>query len=310
MAAVEESSLVVPGCGRQHDSRKETMPAFSFGTAAREAGWVGPARPKVFISHKHEKHKGIMASPGPAYSVPSTVGEGPKFGFGTDEQRKHPKAKYPDSSVDLMCATVDTQPVKYHGTKSVHFGTESKGNSKNAEIIRTHPSALLGMESPGALAYNPDGSKIEEEAPQYSFGPKRAPLGEKQTPRFKAPAIATPRQIGPGSHNQPAGLGEQCHSARKTAPSYSFGGEARDRSSSVHRDVLDAAPTFSSLGKSVISNIKSTPRCGFGKATRDQVAKTHLASTDADRGPAAFLPKQNFHLDLPPAGKLLPKPGM
>merc|ERR1712032_1128263 len=241
------------------------------------------------------------------------ISDGPKFSFGSDEQRKHNKSKYPDTSVDLTCSTVDSQQVKYDNPKGVHFGTESRSNPKNAEVVRVHPTAALGTCSPIALDYIPDDTLISKGKPEYTFGPRSARIGEKATPRLTVPKTGTPRYVGPGSHSVPPGLGKQPVSARKSSPAWSFGGQKQNgtpRTSELSMQLLDPAPDLSSLGRQVVSNQKSSPQCGFGTSTRDHQARTFLATTDEDKGAAAVLPKQRLHLDLPKMGKLPPKPGM
>lgn len=305
--------------GRQHDSKKETMPAYSMGTGSRAA-----ATNKVFLSKAHIARANPGVSPGPHYDPNELFGDAPMFGFGTDEQRKPMAvAKYPDSSVDMTCATVDSQPFKYKSTKSVNFGTEAKGTYKNAETIRVHPGLALGMNSPCALEYYAEKAepKVAKSNPRYSFGPK--PSGDKKdkaadkgpvkvVPRMKLNPTATPRHVGPGSHNQPASLGNQPNSARSSAPSYSFGGSPRLPESRSTGPIVDASPRLSSLGRQVVSNHKTSGTCTFGEATRDGVARSQLVMTTADRGPAAMLPKPNHHFDLPkmPVGRLPAKPGM
>lgn len=293
----KDDSFMVSSLGRQCDSKKETMPVYSMGTGNRDT-----CRLKVYHGPKHEKKKGGLVSPGPVYSVPSTVGDAPRFGFGSEEQRKHSKAKYPDSSVDLTCSVVDSQVVKFHGTKGVHFGTESRLNSKNAEIVRVHPASALGMESPGALEYSPEETLTTKVPPEYSFGPKVQGdiSGAKIKGRLTLPLTSTPRHVGPGSHMQPSGLGSQPCSARGSAPSWGFG--SSERSSSVRKDqkhLIDTCADFSSLGQQVVSSARSAPKFGFGTSTREHTARTQIITTALDKGPIAQLPAQKFHLDLP-----------
>lgn len=296
----------MPAIGRQQDSAKPSMPAFSFGTGSRDV-----ARVKVFLSAKHEKHKSVINSPGPVYNVHSTVGETAAFSFGSDNQRKHDKAKYPDSSVDLTGATVDSQRVKYPTTPRVHFGTESRMNAKNAEIYRVHPGLGLGTESPGALEYSPDESKITAVAASYSFGPKGGIEGNaKPTTRLTLPLTSTPRHVGPGSHMQPAAVGEQPCSARPSAPAWGFGSSDRSSLGKAPTSLLDNDPHFSSLGKQVVSSARSAPQCGFGTSTREHSARTQLFISAADAGPVARMEKQRFHCELPPPQKHITRPGL
>lgn len=308
MAAIVEDSFTVTSLGRQNDSKKETMPVYSIGTASRDV-----CRLKVYHSAEHEKKKGGLTSPGPVYAIPSTVGDAPRFGFGSEEQRKHSRAKYPDSSVDLTCSVVDSQVVKFHTTKGVHFGTESRLNSRNAEIIRVHPASALGMESPGALEYSPEEHFTMKMPPEYSFGPKKdAKSGEdnKKTTRMNLPLTSTPRHVGPGSHMQPSAMGAQPCSARGSAPSWGFG--SSQRSSSLRKDqkhLIDTTADFSSLGQQVVSSARSAPKFGFGTSTRDHVARTQIIKTDLDLGPTARLPPPKFHMDLPKPERPIPRHG-
>lgn len=304
--ALATDSFDTQAIGRQSNSRKETMPAYSFGTGSRDVATM-----KVYISAKHQKSKGTMNSPGPVYSQNTTVGAGPQFGFGTDEQRKHSKAKYPDSSVDLTCASVDTQAVKFHATKAVHFGTESRMSCANAEVVRVHPGIMFGQESPGALEYNPNEQTIIKKTAEYSFGPGAGPQTTgKIVPRITLPLTGTPRTVGPGSNTVQPALGEQANSARKSAPAWGMGNPSRREGQGQTAALLDTSANLSSIGKQVVSSARSAPQCGFGSATRDHVARTALITTQADRGPAAAMPKPNFHLDLPPPSKNISKPGM
>lgn len=291
--------------GRQHDSKRETMPAYSFGTGSREA-----ASNKVFISPRHAKTKPGV-SPGPAYSIPTTVGASSKFSFGADEQRKHAKAQYPDTSVDLTCSMVDSQQVKFKSTPGVHFGTESRACTKNGELIRVNPPIALGLEAPGALEYYPERAEpnIKKMPPEYSFGPKihkdpkkkPDPKKDQQKPTMRLTMLATgvPRHVGPGSHDLAEALGQQPQSARSTAPSYSFGSSPRLEELKKCGQVFECSPDLSSLGKQVVSTHKTMPKCTFGDATRDKVARSQLVTTTADRGPAAVMPKPHFHCELP-----------
>jgi len=325
MTALMQDSFDVPALGRQNNSKKETMPAYSFGTGSRDV-----ARTKIYISPRHEKSKVVVNSPGPVYSTVSTVGETAKYGFGTEVQRVHGKAKYPDSSVDLTCAEVDSQKVKFHGTKGVHFGTEVKMSKKNAEIIRVNPTAAFGTESPGmkmtapVTEFTPRGEKervqreklergelqVTQRKPEYSFGASSGPGGAGKTTRINLPLTGTPRHVGPGSHKAPGGLGQQPHSARSTAPAWSFGQGQRHNESEEQGPIYDANPEISSLGKQVVSNAATAPMCGFGTSTRAHKAKTHMLISDADKGPSAFMAKPNFHFDLPKFSKTPCKAGL
>jgi len=308
----QEDSFDVSGIGRQHSSRKDTMPAYSFGTADRDQG-----AKKVYISAKAEKLKPHLQSPGPIYDLPTSLG-GVFSGFGADVKLKSTKAKYPDSSVDITCACPDNQVNKFHSPRGIHFGTESRNHSKNAITLRTHPQAALGSCSPGHLDL-PFEVKDEIAAPslpKYSFGPKEVKLGGSCN-RALSNSISTPRYTGPGSHKMPKALGSQPLSGRRTAPGWSFPGEKREPRSGSRgpQAQLDHDPPKSAFGKQVHSRARSAPSCGFGTSTRDHQARTHLVQLAADRGPAACMPSPRFNhprasVESRPERKPLPRAGV
>jgi hypothetical protein len=305
----DKNALKLASIGKQLDSSKPTMPSFSFGTGQRDV-----ARNKIFISKKHEGKKATMNSPGPIYNVKSTLGPGevPCHRFGT-EVRHYVTQKYPDSSVDINCAIVDAQKLKFSETPRVMFGLESRSNAKNAEVLRAHPGAAYGTESPGALHYSPEEKLLLKNEPKYSFGPKKdfkevkgkEAKETKIVARLQLPLTSVPRHVGPGSHAQPAGIGTQPQSARGTAPSWKFGtGGLGDRVASgkggeeIQLD-LETHDIRSSLGTQHVSSARNQPRARFGTETRDMRERTHLVRTRLDQGPSAFMEKLTFHHDLP-----------
>lgn len=290
----QEHSFDVPSMGQQSNSQKDTAPGYSFGSCSRDR-----QHHKVFLSEGHEQRKATMASPGPVYSIPSAVGEGPKFGFGSASQRQHGKAMYPDTSVDCTGATVDSQVNKFHSAKGVHFGTEAKDSLKNSVHIRVHPQANMGLQSPGPFSYNPkekDVTKATE--PRYSLGAKT---------KILATQAQTPRNVGPGHYATPRGMGPQPQSARRSMPSYGFGKEARMPPLKKSDAVLDPNPELSSLGRQLVSGQKSAPLYGFGTATREHKSKTFLVQTPLDHGPKADYPTPRLHHPSLPTEKHMTK---
>eukprot|EP00435_Cladocopium_sp_Y103_P006756 s2046_g2.t1 len=105
---------------------------------------------------------------------------------------------YPDSSVDLTCATVDSQKVKFPGSAQACFGTEMRMGIKNAEILVTNPNLMLGMESPGAAEYSPSQEAVRRQHPKYSFADNVQERVQTAKPvtRLTLPATGTPRRGG------------------------------------------------------------------------------------------------------------------
>jgi len=291
MTTLLPDSFHVASVGAQADSTRPSFPAHSFGTGARET-----ARLKVFLSNKLEKSKVGQNSPGPVYNVPSTVGASKSHAFANEPARKHPTAKYPDSSVDLTCAEVDTQKVKFARTPGVHFGSEDRSSLKNAELIRTNAELAMGLESPGALEYRP--KEVAKSVPAYSFAPADM-THRKPESRAQLLQSATPRHVGPGSHKAPAAMGNQPMSPRPSAPAWTMSGRSpRDNRQTELLSIEDKV--FSSIGKQVLSTIASPPGVGVAKSTRDQAARTALFVSDAE---------PNFSVDLPATSRVS-RPGL
>jgi hypothetical protein len=279
--------------GRQHVSQRESSPCYSFGTGTRKD------KGKTYIGKEHAKKQTTLAvSPGPAYAVPNTTGQGPRHVFGTEERRTNPRVQYPDSSVDLMGATVDSQIVKFSTTTVVNFGTEARMNTKNGEVVRSNPAIMKGVESPAAFEHTPLDTHVAKRTPEYTFGPPGGTDGKKVPPIRNMPA-ATPRTLGPGSHRLPGGLGAQTESSARSAPSWGFGTSSRLSARRDYPQLLDLSPDLSSIGRQVVSKAKTSPSAPFGKSTRDQSARVQQAFTHLDKGPAGDMPPVRHPLNVP-----------
>lgn len=292
MSLMAEHSFDVPALGKQASSQKYSASAFSFGSCSRERAG------KVWISEKHELAKGKGEGPGPVYHVPGSTGLGPRFGFGTASQRTNWKTKYPDSSVDLTGASVDSQSVKFPGTRTTLFGTDSKDNMKNAVILKNHPQANFGIFSPGPCAYMPmETDVISKASPRISFGAKTKILSAESQ---------TPRNIGPGSYPPTESIGKQAQSKKRSIAAWSFAQEKRMPPLKPGDTVVDPSPNLSSFGKQVTSKSSSGPGYGFGTSTRDHKAKTFLVMSPNDRGPvSSWAPPHMVHPKLPIERELL-----
>lgn len=290
--SLAESSFDVPALGKQASSQKFTAAAYSFGSCSRER------QGKVWISEKHELAKGKGEGPGPVYNIPSSTGQGPRFGFGTSQRTHGRGSRYPDSSVDLTAASVDSQTVKFPSTRASIFGTDSKDNMKNAMILKAHPQCNFGIFSPGPCAYMPmDTDVISKASPRISFGAKTKILSSE---------TQTPRNIGPGSYPPSESLGKQALSKRRSIAAWSFAQEKRMPPLKPGDTVVDPSPNLSSFGKQVTSKASSSPGYGFGTSTREHKAKTFLVQTNTDRGPvSSWDPPQMIHPKLPIERELL-----
>lgn len=248
-----------------------------------------------------------MCSPGPIYNVPSTVGESDSYTFGAAGKSKETEAKYPDASLDLMQAEVDSQKMRYPSVPRVRFGTEQRMCQKNGEIIDIHPGLVLGKDAPGSMEYTPRDEYAAPCPPKFSIGPASARLGEKHPPRIPMPYSATPRHTGPGSHPTESAFGTQPRSTRSSARASSFGSERRMPANDRSTGMLVAPSDLSSLGRQVLSSARTAASSSFGTATRDQIDRTVRNQMHMDKGPVANMPKPRFHLDLPKAERMTPR---
>jgi len=274
--------------GPQASSQRPTAPGYSFGSSSREA------EARVFISKAHEQLKPSVHSPGPVYKLPSQLGVGKGFSFGSSKQRHQRRAPYPDSSIDLIEATVDSQTVKFDTPKGYLFGTESKGCMLNATILQTHPQVNYGLLSPGPVAYTPNEMCIARNPEQYSIASKHTG-GELQA--------QTPANVGPGRYKHQAAIGTQISSVKKSLASWTMGKAKRFPESRTEPTAVEVPlnlPGVNAMGTQVKSRKATAAAFGFGTSTRDHKAKTFLVQTPLDKGPANFLPKPNLrHPKLP-----------
>jgi hypothetical protein len=215
------------------------------------------------------------------------TGSGPKHSFGTSPQRVEIRAQYPDSSVDLIEGSLDTQATKFGHPKTFLFGTEARDCNKNAMILKHNPQANFGLISPGPVAYHPNFPATEKCPEAYTMSTKTPILGSQPQ---------TPRNVGPGKYTM-EGIKE---STRKTVPSWGFGKSKRFPDTEQDKSILSVCPPLDALGKQVSSRAKSSPRYGFGTATRDKKAKTFLVQLPEDKGPAQAMGHMRMkHPELP-----------
>merc|ERR1719281_1965013 len=130
-------------------------------------------------------------------------------------------------------------------------------------FLKHNPQANFGLISPGPVAYHPNFPATEKCAEAYTMSSKTMILGS--TPQ-------TPRNVGPGKYT----LDGVKESTRKQVPSWGFSKQKRFPDMEKDLSILSVCPPLNSLGKQVSSRTKSSPRYGFGTATRDKKAKTFL----------------------------------
>jgi hypothetical protein len=186
------------------------------------------------------------------------------------------RAQYPDSSVDLIEGSVDSQKYKFPASKRFLFGSESKNCNKNAVVLKHHPQAMLGILSPGPQAYNPKKGVAEKSTECYTISEKTPILGSQPQ---------TPRTVGPGKYTPEATI--DFDSTRKRFAGFAFGRQRRFPEPEPDRTTLAISPRLTSMGEQLSSKKSTSPRYGFGSATREAKSKTFLAQVPEDKGPAS-----------------------
>lgn len=229
-------------------------------------------------------------SPGPVYTIPDTMGSASTSVFGTGPQRSSNAYPYPPSSVDLTLATgADPADLRFHSARGTVFGTEARGESRNAELLRCSPETGYGKFGPG-FVYNPNDRPAR---------PKSAPAYSIRT-RTQAGAVRpqTPNRVGPNSYRQAGSIGPQTDSRKKTAPRSTFGRADRfGKTKQAEGDVaMQTAPVMSCFGRQNVAGYRSQPSVGFGTATRSNRDRTSAVMGNKDGGPVAnMLPPRMPH---------------
>jgi len=269
-----------------------------------------------FISEEHARAGALCREgPGPVYDLPSTLGNGPKVAFSKGVQRVYGKdhhfnSKYNAPSVDCIEAEIDSQPFKYENPKTSLFGTESKGQLKNATILKSHSAALVGRISPGPANYGPAGGP--------DVGPTRKQLTFAVRMGAKTKAVGslisqTPAEVGPGLYpRKDVAIGQQSLSQRRTQACNQFGkapkfGKSKDARG---QPIIELDVATSAFGKQVDGRKKSEPGFGFGTSTRDNARRMQRCMTNADAGPKSNMP--TLHLSHPtlPSEKTVMRSGI
>ena len=252
--------------GTQFSSLKSSSLSIGFGKATRSD------REKIHLSREHDKTTPNLESPGPIYSVHASSAQGPAHKFGTGPQRYRTSLKSTPSSNDLLGSLPDDQCIKFRKMPQVLFGTDSRDKIKNAVILRDHPQASYGMESPGPLGYVlPD--LTGKGAPAISMALKV---------RIPEAQIQTPVTVGPGSYPIATTCGgSQFNSSIPNQPVFSFGKAAqrvnppRLKRSESQPIVADAFLEVS-IGTQPESRRATLPRPVIGNQSRDHWTKQAL----------------------------------
>lgn len=298
----DKDSFDVKSLGRQFQSKRETAPSFSISKCGRAQ------RDKVFISKEASNSQVNPDTPGAIYEVAvSTLNleTGQRFGKGPQRTFGRWKAKYPDSSVDTLQRTVDTQPFRYKNWLSIKFGTEELGLTNNIELMKAHIVAFQGKDSPGPQYM---ASKVENTS-KYTTFPK-VPFGVKTMvgSMYATSKEAQNNTVGPNSYPPRVSLGKQNLSQNRNAVTHAFPKGSRFGRRAAQTDAPVPDMNLSSFGRQLRNTRRTEPRVGFSNAGRSGAQKMTRCLSDLDK-PTALGRQFLSHPDICKESKLIRNSG-
>jgi len=297
MTTLDRDGVTVAACGIQAQSSRLSQPVYGISKVSREQ------REKMFLSQEHSRAGSLCReSPigGAIYNLPSTLDtKAMSFtkGASTDFLNGRPDLGV-DSNAELVILP-DSQQFKYGRDLTMIIGTDPRGKLKDAELIKNHASAFFGRASPGPASIgDAGGPKFEITKPRMAMA---RPFGVKLKSNLFQQS-SQPDNVGPGIYPR----SDDCfshqylsHRKNQAVNGFSHAPKFPPTRSADSVSLLDAAK--SSVGKQALSKNRSEPTIGFGVGTRDRRGKTALCMTEADKGPKAFMPKQQMSMPrLPP----------
>lgn len=263
-------------------------------------GFLGDA-PSFTMGARKAVSKPDDASPGPVYSprmltatAIGPMGDGAQYSFGSSKRFTPAYAGDPGpgqyaQEMTRVGGTLTGDGPKYgFGTASQRISNElSKGKRF---ISKEHAyKSNYAVHSPGPLVYNVEGGLGKDQvgtgqpnSPRYTMRPRLAGYNPGSTSE-KGGAIDQP---GPGTYTASAAFGQQVHSARGTAASFSFGTSVRYRPElhpkktmyigkdyerqnwGIHSPGPSQYDTKNTIGGQAPPQYKTSPAFSFGSESR------------------------------------------
>lgn len=294
---MEMESFTFPACGTQHEAVKRTLPKWSLPKATRDSD------KKVFISKQHPQDLIGKDGPGFQYS-PKRQMHATQWSFGTAPARPPmAKAKYPETSNDLIRTNPDSLPFK-KSLVNTTIGTSMRNARLSAPGLIGFPKGEI---SPGPQHYKPERAppafrhahapKVDEIQPKYTM---------RQRTKIQELESQTPAKVGPASYPVPEACTKQSKSDKKSLPQWSLMKTDRFPQREQRKD---AGRLWDGMGEKKIefSRAFSTPASfSFGTSTRGAAQKVAPAHTAADKGPAGRMGKnRENHPEIAPRREIL-----
>lgn len=253
--------------GTQPESRKESAPAFGFGTSNRATLQV------LYGGKRLDKNRVCRLSPGPVY-LPGGRGsqtKAPTFKFGTAAGA---------GAAGYGPAQQGAAPGPGEYEKQDSLGMQAPSCSKTAPAYGwgTSPAAIA---TPSAAGIHGRGKTDAIYELRESIGPQASStknnsysFGFGTAQRFSITRSALRKAAaapGPGAYNLREAGGSQYESTKKTQPSFGFGTAERfgvSRPAGMRGTPGPMYTMHNSVGMQVISERTSKPSYGFGSQRR------------------------------------------
>ena len=222
--------------GKQHDGKHETAPTCGFGSSDRSN------LDKVFLTEEHQKSGYGKWSPGPVYTLQSTIGS-------QNVSKCDTSARYSFGSSNRFERTVERRSAEKPGpgtySHSPSIGPQSTSIRRNAPKHRLgcatrdaegklffseeQAKSNLGINSPGPNIYDPPSSIGKQSVSRSATFPSHGFTSEE---RFRYDE--EPETPGAGQYNSRSGYGRQMQSQKFTVPMHAFGSSTREADAKLY----------------------------------------------------------------------------
>lgn len=312
MTSLDKNAITVNSLGSQAQSQRQSAPSYGISKVGRDA------RNKVFLGEEYMRPGRLgRESPigGAIYDLPSTLNAKPEVKFSTGKRPDlFPKPQDHPGDIptnDALHILVDNQKYKYPKIAETIIGTDPRGKLKEAELMKAHAAAFFGRESAGPASIGGEGilhalkQCKPKMAPARKFGIK-TPLKPDWTDTSNLPP-----EVGPGVYPRTdTSIGKQYLTSKRNQSVHEFphGPKFPKTRSADSVSKLDAAP--SCFGKQKLGKNKSEPSINFNCDTRASRDRSQICRTNLDRGPSAFMPKQQFSMPSLPSERAVLRGGI
>lgn len=237
---------------------------------------------KVFLTEEHQKSGYGKWSPGPVYTLHSTIGPQqtakneslPLYSFGSagrfERTVERRSADKPGPGAYSQSPSIGPQATSNRRSAPKHrLGTATRDGEAKVYMSEEQSKSNFGSNSPGPNTYDPPSSIGKQSVSKNTSLPSHAFTSDQ---RFKYDDNST--TPGAGQYNTHSGYGPQVHSKKATLPKHAFGSSTREGDAKVY---ISSEHEKSQYGKQSPGPVTAGSRTAFGKQTisRKQSVPSH-----------------------------------